>query len=590
MSKYKRFISPTLTVLMLTSQLTGCSTTNAAETMNMLKANETIEINIPEPENIEEGKEISYNWIELAYLDSYESLRNTMDDSLYIIKMADNGKNGVIYVDSEGNHTNNATLQDAFNNKKFINNYWNNKETNQRIIAASKKTFSDVETDREALLAAYSAYYNLLPSYDANYANMQSTLSRLEAMSLLYRAVTPVDDTLQVSTDFISKVGDNEHSIFAEQIDNQGLTYLTSKNSSLDESTATGTMTRAEYIYMLVQNFYADEYNTLTKDDIKSFTKSTEFVDLKNAGNVAKEQKYIYTEKNKETGVKEEKAYNRYQSYELNYCLQNVEDGLTENLFKAYIVASNHNILTDTEETNWELGLTKEYALELLTNVLEEVGGKVNFDRGESKGEAIINKVEENTTQSTEVDLNGGEGSSAIVLEEQPTTEPESTVENSISDLPEIPNYSAEFYSQDNTGKYVFTEKFYTMVLNHPYFAGATVEEVSDYYNKNDFYLVDLQFGELDAFNVCLNNAYNREGQPYLDEVVQSTPSTSTETQSQTQTGQNTATSQSTTDNSTSIENSIEGWGDPANGDGSQRTTIKATGDGGNLVGNTVLH
>ena len=156
--------------------------------------------------------------------------------------------------------------------------------------------------------------------------------------------------------------------------------------------------------------------------------------------------------------------------------------------------------------------------------------------------------------------------------------------------MPEIPNYSAEFYSQDNTGKYVFTEKFYTMVLNHPYFAGATVEEVSDYYNENDFYLVDLQFGELDAFNVCLNNAYNREGQPYLDEVVQSTPSTSTETQSQTQTGQNTATSQSTTDNSTSIENSIEGWGDPANGDGSQRTTIKATGDGGNLVGNTVLH
>ena len=405
MSKYKRFISPTLTVLMLTSQLTGCSTTNAAETMNMLKANETIEINIPEPENIEEGKEISYNWIELAYLDSYESLRNTMDDVLYIIKMADNGKNGVIYVDSEGNHSNNTTLQDAFNNKKFINNYWNNKETNQRIIQSAKKTFSDLEDESDAscVLAAYSAYYNLLPSYDANYANMQSTLSRLEAMSLLYRAVTPVDDTLQVSTDFISKVGDNEHSIFAEQIDNQGLTYLTSKNSSLDESTATGTMVRAEYVFMLVQNFYADEYNTLTKDDIKSFTKSTEFVDLKNAENTAKKQGYIYTEKNKETGVKEEKAYNRYQSYELNYCLQNVEDGLTENLFKAYIVADKHGILTDDSETNWELGLTKEYALELLTNVLEEVGSKVNYDRGESKGEIIINKVEtEKTEEVTE--------------------------------------------------------------------------------------------------------------------------------------------------------------------------------------------
>ena len=400
----KKLILPTLTVLMLTSQLTGCSTANSAEAMNMLKANETIEIAIPEPENIEQGTELQFEWTELAYLDSYESLRNTMDDSLYIIKMADNGKNGVIYVTEDGNHSNNATLQDAFNNKKFINNYWNNKETNQRIIQSAKQTFSDLEeaTDKEAILAAYSAYYNLLPSYDANYANMQSTLSRLEAMSLLYRATNPVDDTLQVSADFTSKVGDNEHSIFAEQIDNQGLTYLTSTNNSLDESTATGTMTRAEYIYMLVNAFYNDEYNTLTKDDIKSFSKSTEFVDLKNAGNVAKEQKYIYTEKNKETGVKEEKAYNRYQSYELNYCLQNVEDGLTENLFKAYIIANNHNILTDTEETNWELGLTKEYALELLTNVLEEVGGKVNYDRGESKGEIIINKVETEKTEVTE--------------------------------------------------------------------------------------------------------------------------------------------------------------------------------------------
>ena len=426
----KKLILPTLTVLMLTSQLTGCSTANANETMNMLKANETIEINVPEPENIEQGIEQQFEWIELAYLDSYSELRSTMDDALYIIPMADNGKNGVIYVTEDGNHSNNTTLQDAFNNKKFINNYWNNKETNQRIIQSAKQTFSDLEDESDAscVLAAYSAYYNLLPSYDANYANMQSTLSRLEAMSLLYRAVTPVDDTLQVSADFTSKVGDNEHAIFAEQIDNQGLTYLTSTNNSLDESTATGTMIRAEYIYMLVQNFYADEYNTLTKDDIKSFTKSTEFVDLKNAGNTAKKQGYIYTEKNKETGVKEEKAYNRYQSYELNYCLQNVEDGLTENLYKAYIIASEKGILTDTEETGWELGLTKEYALELLTNVLEETGGKVNFDRGESKGEIIINKVDSEKTEevaesngqltNTEIPEQHAEGSYYVELAE----------------------------------------------------------------------------------------------------------------------------------------------------------------------------
>ena len=559
MSKYKRFIAPTLTVLMLTSQLTGCSTTNAAETMNMLKANETIEINIPEPENIEEGKEISYNWIELAYLDSYSELRSTMDDALYIIPMADNGKNGVIYVDSEGNHTNNATLQDAFNNKKFINNYWNNKETNQRIIQSAKQTFSDLEDESDAscVLAAYNAYYNLLPAYDSNYANLQSTLSRLEAMSLLYRAVTPVDDTLQVSTDFISKVGDNEHAIFAEQIDNQGLTYLTSKNSSLDESTATGTMTRAEYIYMLVQNFYADEYNTLTKDDIKSFTKSTEFVDLKNAGNVAKEQKYIYTEKNKETGVKEEKAYNRYQSYELNYCLQNVEDGLTENLYKAYIVASNHNILTDTEETNWELGLTKEYALELLTNVLEEVGGKVNYDRGESKGEIIVNNLDSEKTEEVNTVGQGGDKSLLEELQQAENTE----------DLPwdlqmeqnggEYESSTADqYFTKSADGSYEFTPEFIAIVQESAFGKGATVEQITDYFNENSDLLVDLEFDYLEGFIELLEAMGS-----YKNLVPQSSTSTTTVNNNQTTTPststevENNNTNQSTSGTTSSSNN-----------------------------------
>ena len=550
MSKYKRFISPTLTVLMLTSQLTGCSTTNAAETMNMLKANETIEINIPEPENIEEGKEISYNWIELAYLDSYESLRNTMDDSLYIIKMADNGKNGVIYVTEDGNHSNNTTLQDAFNNKKFINNYWNNKETNQRIIQSAKQTFSDLEeaTDKEALLAAYSAYYNLLPSYDANYANMQSTLSRLEAMSLLYRATNPVDDTLEVSADFTSKVGDNEHSIFAEQIDNQGLTYLTSTNNSLDESTATGTMTRAEYIYMLVNAFYNDEYNTLTKDDIKSFTKSTEFVDLKNAGNVAKEQKYIYTEKNKETGVKEEKAYNRYQSYELNYCLQNVEDGLTENLFKAYIIASNHGILTDDTETGWELGLTKEYALELLTNTLEETGSNVNYDRGESKGEAIINKVEENTTVEAV-----GQGGDKSLLEELQQAE-------NTEDLPwdlqmeqnggeYVSSTADQYFAKSADGSYEFTPEFIAIVQESAFGKGATVEQITDYFNENSDLLVDLEFDYLEGFIDLLEDMGS-----YKTLTPQSSTSTTTEVADN-----NTGTTSSTTGSTDSTADSSTG-------------------------------
>ena len=82
-----------------------------------------------------------------------------------------------------------------------MQDFFNNTEVSQAIIASSKQTFSDVETDQEALLAAYNAYYNLLPDgTEPSSANMQSTLTRLEAMALVYKADTPVNHDLQPSS------------------------------------------------------------------------------------------------------------------------------------------------------------------------------------------------------------------------------------------------------------------------------------------------------------------------------------------------------------------------------------------------------
>ena len=575
MSKYKRFILPTLTVLMLTSQLTGCSTTNAAETMNMLKANETIEINIPEPENIEEGKEISYNWIELAYLDSYESLRTLFEDK-FSIRLAEDGKYGVCYIDLENNQTNNSCLHYAFMNENFYD-YFNFNEIMKPLIEEVKTVYADIDNDVEAQAAVLNAYFNLLPDSEPNYFNGESTLTRGDFLSLLYRVNNPVQE-LKSSDSFINLVGQSENALYAEQVVEHS--YLDIESKSLNDKTFDGTITVAEAIYSLVSYYYPDELNSI---EITKDTKT--YSDIINGKNLSEKLGFI-------TYDKKSKTYNKvdyWKSYEISYCLNNPDDGISEDLYKALTVAYNHNLI-NSEESNYNCGLTKAEAINLFINLYNDKGESKQFLTTSKEGafkpialDKIVQEEEAVTEQSTELDINGGEGSSAIVLEKQPTTEPESTVENSISDLPEIPNYSAEFYSQDNTGKYVFTEKFYTMVLNHPYFAGATVEEVSDYYNENDFYLVDLQFGELDAFNVCLNNAYDREGQPYLDEVVQSTHSTSTETQSQTQTGQNTAPSQSTTNNST--ENTTEE--EPEYIEFSFDTDA---GDGGNLVGNTVLH
>ena len=413
----KKLIIPTITVLVLTSQLCGCATASSKEAMNMIRNNESIEITVAEPASStsKQGTETYIQWTELAYLTTYPDLRADMDDLLYIIPMQD-GKNGCIYVDSEGNHNNNTTLKDAFNNKKFVQDFWNNTEVSQAIITSSKQTFSDVETDQEALLAAYNAYYNLLPDgADPSSANMQSTLTRLEAMALVYKADTPVNHDLQPSSEYLNLLGASASAseasdsskadlvLFAEQIDKSGNSYLTLSNNSLDQSTATGTMTRAEFIYLLVQRYFSSDYNTLTDESIKASSKVIAYTDLTNAGNVAKKQKYITTEKNPDTGIKEEVALNRYQAYELNYCLQNADKGLTEPLYKAYIIASQKGILPDEEETNWDIGLTKEYALDVLFNTLESIGSKVRYDRGEAHGEIVeADSASGSSTASTE--------------------------------------------------------------------------------------------------------------------------------------------------------------------------------------------
>lgn len=472
----KKLIIPTITVLVLTSQLCGCATASSKEAMNMIRNNESIEITVAEPASStsKQGTETYIPWIELAYLTTYPDLRADMDDSLYIIPMQD-GKNGCIYVDSEGNHNNNTTLKDAFNNKKFVQDFWNNTEVSQAIITSSKQTFSDVETDQEALLAAYNAYYNLLPDgADPSSANMQSTLTRLEAMALVYKADTPVNHDLQPSSEYLNLLGASASAeasdsskadlvLFAEQIDKSGNSYLTLSNNSLDQSTATGTMTRAEFIYLLVQRYFGNDYNTLTDESIKASSKVIAYTDLTNAGNVAKKQKYITTEKNPDTGKKEEVALNRYQAYELNYCLQNADKGLTEPLYKAYIIASQKGILPDEEETNWDIGLTKEYALDVLFNTLESIGSKVRYDRGEAHGEIVES-----------ADISGSESSASADSSAGATTNGQlETPSNTLTE-----EEGAYYIKENADGSREYSPYLITDVMGDSRFSGLTYDEV----------------------------------------------------------------------------------------------------------------
>ena len=434
--KIKKIVIPTLTLLLIASQLTGCASTTQKEMLQMINNQEAITIEIAEPINQEQGTEQELNWKELATLQTYPEFREEFDDILNITAHGTNGKNGIIYVAPDGTHTNNSTLHYAFQNQKFIDNVWNNTETTTQIINAIKSNYIDVETDQHAILASINAYFNIFADTEEGYFNANQTLTRAEFYGGAYRAQNPVAE-LEQDIEFemaVDTVGENPDTIFASQM--QDKIYLGIESGSLDTVNFNSTITRAEAIYTLVATYYADEYNTITgKEDCYS--------DCKNGGNIAKELKFI--EKDKATG---ETTYKKYwQSYELSYALQYPNKGLPTNLYKAMVVAYNHNLIPTNKESNWNDGLTKGDALNLIINVYEDLGTTTNADRGASTGEVVENN-------QTSIQVNAYE------------------------------SLSQDNIIQLDDGTYDFTDDFLGTVMTYDYFVGSTEQEVKEFLNE----------------------------------------------------------------------------------------------------------
>ena len=457
--KIKQIVIPTLTLLLIASQLTGCASTTQKEMLQMINNQEAITIEIAEPINQEQGTESVINWKELATLQTYPEFREEFDDILNITAHGTNGKNGIIYVAPDGTHTNNSTLHYAFQNQKFIDNVWNSTETTTKIINAIKTNYIDVETDQHAILASINAYFNIFADTEEGYFNANQTLTRAEFYGGAYRAQNPVAE-LEQDIEFemaVDAVGENPDTIFASQM--QDKIYLGIESESLDAVNFNSTITRAEAIYTLVTTYYADEYNTITgKEDCYS--------DCKNGGNIAKDLKFI--EKDKATG---ETTYKKYwQSYELSYALQYPNKGLPTNLYKAMVVAYNHNLIPTNKESNWNDGLTKGDALNLIINVYEDLGTTINADRGASTGE---------------------------VIENSKTNEADSTVSN--GELTAEDPYSV-FSSKNVTNNgdytYTFTDDFISAVMEMPQYQKYSTYQIKYMLNVLGMFIKDFEEDE----------------------------------------------------------------------------------------------
>lgn len=434
--KIKRIVIPTITLIIMTSQLLGCSSVTSKEMLDMIDRQEAIVIEVPEPISEEQGTTIEYEWTELASLTTYPEFRTTFDDTFNIVPYGTGGKAGTVYIDLSGNQTNNSTLYNALMNQKFAE-AWNNTDNLKKIIASIKETYVDIDSDTEAITAALNAYFNLTSDAEPNYYNGNSTLTRGEYLGMLYRASTPVED-LTDKSGLTESIEDTDTALFASQLADKS--YLTTAESSLNTSTFNSTITRAEAIYTIVQEYYADEYKSVTG-------KESSYSDAKNGGNIA--EKAGFKVKDKKTGEITEKKY--WKSYELSYSMQNESKGMPTDLYKALVVAKNHNLITG-DESRWSDGLTKTEAINLITKVYEDLaetnGYLNNAERGNATGESI--------TDSTVVEDTGDVGGSG--------------------DSTSAFSNSEDIYSDEVIG---------TLAM-YDFFEGSTADEIRQFVKDND--------------------------------------------------------------------------------------------------------
>ena len=384
----KRVIVPTITMLIIASQLMGCSSVSQSEMLQMINQGDAIEIEVAVPLNQEQGTEKTVEWTQLDQLTSQPELRSSMENIFKIVAFGDNSKNGVFYVNLDGEQDGNNTLYNVFANNKFREGYWNNVAVQRELAQASAENYADIDYEegnyKRAMLAGINGYFNILNDSETGFANMDSTITRLEAMSALFKAENPVTDTLSEDGEFREAVdagNTNEYTIFASNLSEQS--YLDISSGSLDSHTANGTITRGELVYMIVQEYFKTEYDNV---DIKGEC----YADTVNGGNIAVAQKFIEGENKKE----------HWQSYELSYALQNPDKGCPERMYKALLVANEKGIIVD-KDSRWEEGATKEDFLEMLTNAYLALPSQVSAERG--TGEAPV-QSESPTTELEETD------------------------------------------------------------------------------------------------------------------------------------------------------------------------------------------
>lgn len=353
-AKHLRVVLPMLTAVIL---LGGCGTANTTQKdiLDMLNTSDTITIELAIEQDENQGYKYTVEWIQLGDMTSSKSVRDTMDD-LFNITGNTGNKNGVFYVNESGENNQNNTLAVAMRNRA-VTSILNGDTESINMNIATKYTDLDID-EEQAIYCAISDYFELLKASEDGESNINDSLSRAECMSMVFKAMNPVDTSITENEQFNNAVGENDLNIFAAQEEVNA--FINTADGSLNNTTYTQNMTKAEFIYMVMNSVFGSQA-------VQNIDSSIELAGLTNAGNIRYDEEFAGREQVSSAIIK---------------VFVNDPTKIDETLYKSIVLAKDKGIINSVDDL--DSAITKADAVEILCKALMQNQSieEFNYDRG----------------------------------------------------------------------------------------------------------------------------------------------------------------------------------------------------------------
>lgn len=346
------------TIISLLCLTMGLSIVACGKQENTAIVETTVESTEVENTVTEESKVELLPWLQLSSLETHPELRTAFEELVGVTTEEDGTKSGIVYTDENGDRNQNNTLFNALGNTSFTINCIRDAEQIEKLEEIANNEYTDIE-ENQGVSAVINAYFELLPDQEDGQFDGDATISRAQAMTLVMRATTPVNEAQapDEDADFTKAVGETQYTNFAAPMNEY--TYLNTENG-LNDKTFNTTMSRGEYIYLLTksifsQSNYNDYLDGVGMED-ESLSEDVKLTTVKDGGNIS-----------------------------LQDAINNVENSLPSDMYQTLARAVALGFITE-DNLNWDEAITKSEAVTLFIDAaetyqtnMEEVNNKMGL-------------------------------------------------------------------------------------------------------------------------------------------------------------------------------------------------------------------